>query len=559
MKQKTAKPKQKISLNVAIKINKLLTMMRYRFLRQHWAYSRWGIGLLIVLVIFVFSVPSGLGVRASESRVYPTYCLGGWQYPQNAGGEPNLELQSPGSAFSSDNSAILKDSLADMFCGYFQGEAHDNPPSRAVLKFSWQIDADDTIQPAPSTSPSEVLPLPEESLPPIDIQLDTPADVPAGELINTDKSVGFPVQAQSVIVDTADSIVPEITPIKIVVPDPVPVPVPDPDPISIQPAPQSEPTPEPIMIEPAPTPMMETPQETDGFLQVQYSFDGLSWKSLGAVTMTNWRSFEPEIPVHSWDQVNTLQVVISAKSTFDQQPTVKLDGLWLETQYNPTFLEAISDLGDQTNDLLAGLVDDAGQSLTELNDALTPGDQQPEAVDGLSPTALKSNPDESVIQPAFEPLPPPPPALIAKRHLLFTAGGESLPTSNILPWFTRDDLKVLQLDETKPLTISSAPLIEQSVSGKSMIVSGFCDTAHYVILLYKNPTDYQKNPGAYAVNVAKSCVGGRYQFDLIAIPDTLSVGTYYLLIGAQGLAGPWRPASALVPITVGSKIEEEKQ
>lgn len=547
MKKKVHNP-EKEEIIKAGRFNSFLRQVHHRLVKQHWLYSRWGIGLLILLIVLVFSFPSGLGVKAAESRVYPSYCLGGWQNPQNAGGQPSLDQQAPASDFDSANSAVLKDTLADMFCGYFQSETHDNPPTKAVLMFSWNIDATDQIQPiAPDPQPDSIpAPEPAESTP--EAPIATPPEP-------TD--LGAPVQAQFAHSEPLQLAATDENPTP--APEIVPEPTPAPEPIQIEPLPviepTPEPTPEPITIDPAPAPSIEAPHDS-GFLEVEYSFDGLNWKSLGWVTMNNWRSFQPAIPVTSWEQINSLQVVLSARSTFDQQPTVTLDGMWLETQYNPTFVEAIEDLGDQTNEFLSDLVNTTGDSLTELNDALTPGDQEAQVPNDQATEVL---PSDEAVAPAPAPIEPPAPSLIAKRHLLFSSAGTAIPTTAILPWYSREDLKVLKLDEKAPQTISQAPAIEASVSGKSMIISGSCTADRYVVLLYKNADDYRQNPGAYAVNIAKPCVGGAFQFDLITIPDTLSVGTYYLMIGAQGAEGPWKPASALVPITIGSKIEEEQQ
>jgi hypothetical protein len=478
MKQNIPKGKKKTTVIAEGKATGLLHRLRRRLVKQHWLYSRWGVGLLIILIVLVFSFPSGVGIQAAESRVYPTYCLGGWQNPQNAGGQPNLEMQASARDFNSDNSAVLHDVLADMFCGYFQGETHDNPPSRAVLKFSWQIDSDEIIQPTPEITPVPAEILPVTDTPPVDespardpdAASDTRNPAPPEEL-----NLGSPVQAQFMRVHDSVQIAAvdetsETTPIKEIQPEPIPVPdfigplplpavepvpepTPTPEPIGIEPVPAPEPTlevtPEPTVIEPTPPPVVEISQETSGFLEAQYSFDGLEWHSLGLVNMGNWRSFEPEIPIRSWDDIGKLQVVLSARSTFDRQPTVKLDGMWLETQYNPTFTEAIEDLGEQTNEFLSDLVDTTGDSLTKLNDALTPGEQEAEALKALQ--ALDPNqPTEDATSVPREIIAPPAPSLIAKRHLLFTAGGSAIPTSSILPWFTRDDLKALQLDEKTP-------------------------------------------------------------------------------------------------------------
>lgn len=96
------------------------------------------IGVLI-LVIVIFSI--ALKGKASIVNFYPETCLGGWENPSNASGQPSVSSEAQGSDFTRDNSAFLKNRTAQLFCGDFGGEVpEDSVPRKFTVRFSWFVD-----------------------------------------------------------------------------------------------------------------------------------------------------------------------------------------------------------------------------------------------------------------------------------------------------------------------------------------------------------------------------------------------------------------------------------
>ncbi|MFZ2555699.1 MAG: hypothetical protein WAZ27_02925 [Minisyncoccia bacterium] len=85
-----------------------------------------------------------------------------------------------------------------------------------------------------------------------------------------------------------------------------------------------------------------------------------------------------------------------------------------------------------------------------------------------------------------------------------------------------------------------------------MNISGACSDVYYVILLFKNVTDYEKDPGSYVVNKAYLCIGGEYSYSLAQLPASLKDGTYYLLVGQQGESGLWKPITDLTEVVINN-------
>ena len=77
---------------------------------------------------------------ATITNLYPANCLGGWENPQNAQGEPDIGENPSPTDFTGDNSAVLRGAAAQIFCSNFQGEVPENSvPKKIHLKLSWFI------------------------------------------------------------------------------------------------------------------------------------------------------------------------------------------------------------------------------------------------------------------------------------------------------------------------------------------------------------------------------------------------------------------------------------
>jgi len=92
------------------------------------------------------------------------------------------------------------------------------------------------------------------------------------------------------------------------------------------------------------------------------------------------------------------------------------------------------------------------------------------------------------------------------------------------------------------------PVIDNA-SG-TMHLSGSCNNIYFVILLFRDPEDYARDPQSFILNKAFPCIGGSFTYDIADLPDSLPNGTYYLLVGAEGDRGPWTPITSLTEITL---------
>lgn len=93
--------------------------------------------LALTLIIFLIATKG----KASIVNFYPESCLGGWENPSNASGQPSVASDAQGSDFTRDNSAFLKNRTAQVFCGDFGGEVpQDSIPRKFTVRFSWFVD-----------------------------------------------------------------------------------------------------------------------------------------------------------------------------------------------------------------------------------------------------------------------------------------------------------------------------------------------------------------------------------------------------------------------------------
>ncbi len=98
------------------------------------------------------------------------------------------------------------------------------------------------------------------------------------------------------------------------------------------------------------------------------------------------------------------------------------------------------------------------------------------------------------------------------------------------------------------LTAQTEAMVD-SVSGLVKI-SGVCTGTYYVVLLFKNQTDYETDPRSFIVNRAYPCEHGAYSYSIDRLPATLPNGTYYLMVGDQSENGPWTPATGLTEVSI---------
>jgi hypothetical protein len=208
------KPKERVSL-------------RRHLYRRHPVFT--SVGALAVILVIALTADTFLG-HANTVYWYPQSCLGGWTNFANAAGAPELSPLATANEFTADNSAILDNSISQIFCGEFGGDVPEgSAPLTAVLNISWTFKADPGPGGITQSDPSEDA----TSIPTTTID-----------------------EASSTPVDTVDETSPadEISPEPTAEPDPVSVPTePEaglepaspPDPIEAQPEPTPATTPDP--------------------------------------------------------------------------------------------------------------------------------------------------------------------------------------------------------------------------------------------------------------------------------------------------------------------------
>jgi len=183
------------------------------------------------------------------------------------------------------------------------------------------------------------------------------------------------------------------------------------------------------------------------------------------------------------------------------------------------------------------------------------------------PVVLEQNPVDSEPMPDTVPVEnvTTPPDVVAtmpvaniapKKSFTFSIRAERIATEKVPKWQRQgvDSEKKKGDRKGNPASVvdqvQPAPDVTlDSVSG-APVISGSCSKTYYVILLYRNQTDYDTDPASYVINKAFPCTGGAYSFEMKDVPPSISDGTYYLLIGEMGETGSWTPITSLVPIDI---------
>lgn len=131
---------------------------------------------------------------------------------------------------------------------------------------------------------------------------------------------------------------------------------------------------------------------------------------------------------------------------------------------------------------------------------------------------------------------------------VFSLSGKLLRTSKRVRHVTMVKSKpvVTELNEE----VSVLPTISTDNVNGVMTVSGVCDNKYYVILVYKSPEDYARDPRTYIVNRSFPCENGNYSYAIADLPPSLSDGNYYLLVASMGDVGQWTPITGITEVTL---------
>lgn len=326
--------------------------LRRHLYRRHPILT--SVGALAAVLVIALTADTFLG-HANTVHWYPQSCLGGWINPANAAGAPELPLSAKENEFTADNSAILNDSISQIFCGGFGGDAPENSlPLAAILNISWVFktapgpegitQSDPEV--AGTSTPAEIDPSIASSTVPEPSEILGPSDVPITE--ETPSEPELEPEPVSIPEPVTESI-PEPSP------EPVSAPAPAPEP---EPAPAAEPTSQlwsPVRLafaqemDPATTsdsetipdtsdsedivPIEETDPAQRDILEVNYSIGGETWQTLGTVSESGWQGARFGISINSWDDLKNLQISIASLPVSDAAPVVYLDGLSLMVVY----------------------------------------------------------------------------------------------------------------------------------------------------------------------------------------------------------------------------------
>ena len=249
----------------------------------------------IFLMIFAsFFSPKG---KAEVATFYPTACLGGWNNPKNAEGEPQTSSNDDYNQFTKDNSAVLtKNTRADLYCGNFSG-TFDNAtkPTKILVAVSLASGVDPVIE-SSSTSSQEIA-TSTDATSTQELNEATSTDTTSTTTISTSTDIlesgsstenSFENKNSVIenIIDTVKDVVNNLFDNNQTPPTPTPEPVPTPEQ-----TPTTTPTPEPV-----PTPVNTDSPPTSFLNKLIYSFfDNSILKAFAEDDVTNDISSTTEI------------------------------------------------------------------------------------------------------------------------------------------------------------------------------------------------------------------------------------------------------------------------
>ncbi len=363
---------------------------------------------VVILIVGIFLLRNAGNANAQISSFYPASCLGGWKNTDKAVGAPDV-TDGDANNYNDSNSASISNAVGQIFCGEFTGEIPiDAFQKKIILKFSWATPGEPVIaeeSDAPeseeniSESEEEIAPeIPEE----IPITEETPepvADEPAvmeQEVLPTEEEPAEELPASEEVsflnklffsrvhaqeVDASEE--------------------------------NSTETTEEISAENINGTTSEIPEDTTletettttaALLKVLYTLDGSNWSTIGYVSdITNDVSFEMPMDIFTTiTDLERVQIAIHTLPTFDDMPTIYLDSVWLEVEYESLPIEAdlnednLNVLEEQPALALGGFTDEQTIESKDETDAIKIGNVQdkiifqriPDGTNILSPVSI---------------------------------------------------------------------------------------------------------------------------------------------------------------------------
>jgi hypothetical protein len=319
---------------------------------------------VVVSVVF-FSLYKLPFAKADIEIFYPQNCLGGWQNPQAVAGKPDTSIDYNPQEFTESNSAVLKNTTAQLYCGGFEGKIPEKTiPTKIILRPVWSIEDGSIVRPTgdsvqtvlPEVDPASVETQPLESQ---DLGVDPktqPDEIipsvesPNSSPINEEEPLSFfntliayaqeseqapiitePAQAEikstEVISTEQQEVVPSEANQDIIIPETVSV--------SDSEAIKSEEQDElkELEVESKESEPVELVPVSEPVVRISYTLDGVNWNMIGEVNRTNWREQSFEIPLVGWSDLAKFQVSIESLITIDTPPIIYLDAMSLEVSY----------------------------------------------------------------------------------------------------------------------------------------------------------------------------------------------------------------------------------
>ncbi len=134
-----------------------------------------------------------------------------------------------------------------------------------------------------------------------------------------------------------------------------------------------------------------------------------------------------------------------------------------------------------------------------------------------------------------------------KPEFHFDIGGDIPVAEKIMPWVRSSEQK-----EEKRGSIQRVPTVTSDPTHNAFNISGSCSKPYFAVLVFANQTDYRDDPSRAVINRASACVGGSFSYSLKSedFSKNLSDGTYYVIVGEQGMRESWTPLGAMYPIVI---------
>lgn len=297
--------------------------------RRPWVTA----ALMIALVTGIFWSARKISTHAEVKDFFPLTCLGSWQSPANAQGNPE-SLNASNTPIDSTNASAYDPTnpLAQIYCGAFVPPdfATQGDVTSVGLSFIWYIPG------LPSSTP----------VAPVNA-------TPAAATSSTDSSTIAAPPSTSMLFFINRALADDVAPppdtsTVIVAPDAsTNLTATDAGSATDNGGGASAPAPTPAPLPPVTAP---APIVNENFLKVSYSLDGQTWAELAEVSPENWQNFTANLPVKSWDDLKKLQVKIEGTPTvLTQIPRVLLDGMFIETHYEVAPSLPSLDIGQQNS------------------------------------------------------------------------------------------------------------------------------------------------------------------------------------------------------------------